>query len=186
MKASLLAVSILCIAVAPAQAQRACKGPSALVHSDTVSFLLDAPKGWILDCEAGRSDGPLTVLYRVGESWRDGHAVMYASMLHLAPGGDPDMSKRIEAEMRQWKSRVTDAVVARGQSIRTRSGLVVPVRRFTSKANGLHEAVAYVPRGPDMPVLAMTARSAVAFENALPAFEALVRSYAVGPTVRHP
>jgi hypothetical protein len=30
------------------QAQRTCKGASSLVYRDSVSFFLDAPKGWIL------------------------------------------------------------------------------------------------------------------------------------------
>jgi hypothetical protein len=168
------------------QAQRTCKGASSLVYRDSVSFFLDAPKGWILDCEAGRGDGPLTVVYRVGESWHDGQAVMYANMLSLEPGAHLTFAKRIDAEVRDWKARAGDAVVTREPVIRTGAGIVVPVRRFVSKSHGLREIVAYIPRGRDMPVLAMTARSAQAFDKALPAFQALVRSYAVGPTVRVP
>ncbi|HEY0582999.1 MAG TPA: hypothetical protein VGE94_12505 [Chloroflexota bacterium] len=39
------------------------------------------------------------------------------------------------------------------------------------------EVVAYVPRGPIMPLLTMTARSERAFNDALPAFRRLVQSY---------
>ena len=186
MRATPLAVSLLLSALVPAHAQRACKGPSSLVYSDTVSFFLAAPRGWTLDCEAGRNDGPITVLYRVGESWRDGEAVMYASVLSLEPGADTAIKKRIEVEVRDWKDRAPDAVVTEGAPIRTTAGLVVPVRRFVSKAKNLHEIVAYIPRGREMPILVMTGRSARAFENALPAFTTLVRSYAVGPTVSRP
>jgi hypothetical protein len=182
---TLALVTVLALAPwAPSQAQRACKGASSLVYRDSVSFLLDAPRGWILDCEAGRNDGPLTVLYRVGESWRDGQAVMYANLLSLELGADSAIAKRVDAEVRDWKQRVGDAVVTREPSIRTEGGIVVPVRRFVSKRHGLHEIGAYIPRGRDMPVLAMTARSSQAFDKALPAFQTLVRSYAVGPTVR--
>jgi hypothetical protein len=186
MKTLALAAVLTLVPWAPSHAQRACKGASSLVYRDSVSFLLDAPKGWILDCEAGRDDGPLTVLYRVGESWRDGQAVMYANLLSLEPGADSAIAKRIDAEVRDWKQRAGDAVVTREPSIRTEGGIAVSVRRFVSKAHGLHEIVAYIPRGHDMPVLAMTARSSQAFDKALPAFQALVRSYVVGPTVRAP
>lgn len=186
MKTLTVAALSVVISWAPVQAQGTCKGASTLVYRDSVSFLLDAPKGWVLDCEAGRDDGPLTVLYRVGESWRHGQAVMYASLLSLEPRADSAIANRIDAEVQDWKRRTGDAVVTRERSIRTRGGIVVPVRRFVSKAHGLHEMVAYIPRGPEMPILAMTARSGPAFAAALPAFQALVRSYAVGPTVRAP
>lgn len=181
-----LAAVLALVSPTPAQAQRPCKGASSLVYRDSVSFLLDAPRGWILDCEAGRSDGPLTVLYRVGESWRDGQAVMYANLSSLDPGADSAIARRIDAEVRDWTQRVGDAVVTREPSIRTRGGIVAPVRRFVSTAHGLHEIVAYVPRGREMPLLAMTARSSRAFDDALPAFRAMVRSYAVGPRVLAP
>ena len=184
MKTLALAAVLAFLPWASARPQRACKGASSLVYRDSVSFLLDAPKGWVLDCEAGRDDGPLTVLYRVGESWRHGQAVMYASLLSLEPQADSAIARRIDAEVRDWKQRAGDAVVTREPNIRTEGGIVVPVRRFVSKGHGLHEIVAYIPRGRDMPILAMTARSGQAFDRALPAFRALVRSYVVGPTVR--
>jgi hypothetical protein len=186
MRAIVLAVAFLLVTLVPAQAQHACKGSSSLVYSDTVSFFLAAPRGWTLDCEAGRNDGALTVLYRVGESWRDGQAVMYASIISLPPGVDLPITKRIEAEVRDWKDRAPDAVVTEGKPIRTAAGVAVPVRRFVSKGKNLHEIVAYIPRGRDVPILVMTARSSREFENALPAFEALVHSYAVGPEIRQP
>lgn len=184
MKTLALAALLAVLRPTPVQAQRSCKGASSIVYRDSVSFLLDAPKGWILDCEAGRTDGPLTVLYRVGESWRDGRAVMYANLLSLDPDADSAIARRIDAEVRDWTQRVGDAVVTREPSIRTRGGIVAHVRRFVSRAHGLHEIVAYVPRGREMPLLAMTARSSQAFDEALPAFRAMVRSYAIGPRVR--
>ena len=186
MKSLALAAVLAFVPCAFSQAQRACKGASSLVYRDSVSFILDAPRGWTLDCEAGRNDGPLTVLYRVGESWRDGQAVMYANLLPLEPGADTTMAKRIDAEVRDWTQRTGDAVVTRDSSIRTAGGIVVPVLRFVSKTHGLQEIVAYIPRGREMPVLAMTARSSEAFEGALSAFRALVHSYAIGPTVHAP
>jgi hypothetical protein len=51
------------------------------------------------------------------------------------------------------------------------------VRHFESPTAQLFEVVAYVPRGPVMPLLTMTARSERAFNDALPAFRRLVQSY---------
>jgi hypothetical protein len=164
----------------------ACVGPSTLVYADTVSFFLDAPRGWILDCNAGKDQGPLTVLYRVNESWRTGKAVMYATV--LTDSGVPStlFSKRVDAEVADWRQRVPDARVATLASLPMKGGGKAAVRRFQSPSKQLFEIVAYIPRGRIMPLLTMTARTESAFKDALPAFNRLVRSYAPGPVVKVP
>jgi hypothetical protein len=161
-----------------------CVGASTLVYSDTVAFFLDAPTGWVLDCNAGKGDGVLTALYRTGETWRTGQAVMYANV--LTPKGAPVLpfAERIQGEVADWTARVPDAKVVVRSNIPLKVGKAAVVRQFSSVSKGLYEIVAYVPRGRVTPILAMTARSSVAFEQALPAFERLVRSYAPGPTVQ--
>jgi hypothetical protein len=184
MKAPFLAALIFVALSGPLQGQtRKCGGQSSLIYADSVSFFLEAPAGWTIDCEAGKNDGPITVLYRIGESWRTGEAVMYANVLTLDAAGPKAFQRRIATEVADWKSRVPDAHITVGKTIRTRDGAVAAVRHFSSKEKGLHEAVAYVPRGRVTPLLAMTARSATAFAHALPDFERLVRSYALGPVV---
>ena len=172
---------------ASAQSQtpaKQCVGASSLVFRDTVSFFLDAPTGWTLDCAAGKGDGVLTVLYRVGETWRTGPAVLYANV--LTPKGATVLSfrERVQAEVTEWIAGVPDAKVTVRKSIPTKDGKTAVVRQFSSGSRSLFEIVAYVPRGRVIPILAMTAHSNRAFADALPAFERLVRSYAPGPTVQ--
>jgi hypothetical protein len=169
----------------PAQAP-GCIGQSALVYADTASFLLDAPPGWILDCNAGKDQGPLTVLYRVGESWRTGQAVMYATVLRDPARTMVSFSKRVDAEVAEWRRGVPDARVVALAPIPTKGGARASVRRFQSPAKQLFEVVAYIPRGHIMPLLTMTARTDTAFKHALPAFNRLVQSYAPGPVVKAP
>lgn len=114
----------------PAQAPT-CVGRSTLVYADTVSFFLDAPPGWILDCNAGKDQGPLTVLYRVGESWRTGQAVMYAIVL-TDRNARLSFSKRVDAEVAEWRRDVPDARVVAMLPIRTNDGTRASVRRFQS------------------------------------------------------
>ena len=161
-----------------------CIGSASLVFSDSVSFFLDAPSGWVLDCKAGKRDGVMTVLYRTGESWRTGQAVMYANVLTPKGSTVEGFDARVRNEVASWSAGVPDAKVTVGRRIPTKAGQSAIVRKFTSASKDLFEIVAYVPRGRVIPILAMTARSGTAFTHALPAFERLVRSYAPGPSVQ--
>ena len=185
MKASVAAVLLL--ALAPSiRAQRPCGGASSLVYSDSVSFFLSAPPGWILDCEAGRAQGALTVLYRTGESWRTGQAVMYASVMTDTAKQPRSFAARVKHEALDWQARVPDAVVSQRPSVKLKDGSIVQVRQFSSRADHLIEIVAYFPRGRVMPMVTMTGRTQRVFNQALPAFSQLVRSYGIGPTVKGP
>ena len=125
MKIPGLAAFALLVSVASLDAQAPpCKGESALVHVDSISFFLTAPPGWTLDCAAGKNDGPLVVLYRTGESWQSGAAVMYANVLSLDAAGGAAFRARIRAEAAAWTADVPDAQVAEGRSLRTNAGAI--------------------------------------------------------------
>lgn len=185
MKAPFAALIILAIAP-PVRAQSTCRGVSSLVYSDSVSFFLSAPSGWVLDCEAGRAQGALTALYRKGESWRSGQAVMYASVATDTAKRRRTFGVRVKNETLDWRERVPDAIVSEHPSVRLRDGTVVQVRQFYSKANQLFEIVAYFPRRRVMPMVTLTGRNQQVFDQALPAFLQVVRSYGVGPIVKDP
>lgn len=179
MRAPLLVLASVLMIALPIEAQVPCVGQASVLSADTATFLVQAPPGWTLDCEAGKDQGPLTVLYRVGESWRTGAAVMYVSVLTEQAPRSRSFTKRVDTEVADWKRRTPDARVTVLPSLATKMGGTkkAAVRRFQSPATELFEVVAYVPRGRIMPLLTMTARSEMAFNDALPAFRRLVQSY---------
>ena len=122
-----------------------CIGSASLVFSDSVSFFLDAPSGWVLDCKAGKRDGVMTVLYRTGESWRTGQAVMYANVLTPKGSTVEGFDARVRNEVASWSAGVPDAKVTVGRRIPTKAGQSAIVRKFTSASKDLVEIVAYVP-----------------------------------------
>lgn len=174
----LATVSLIGLA-SPVAAQVPCVGAASVISVHTASFLLKAPRGWTFDCEAGKDQGPLTVLYRVGESWRAGDAVMYVSVLTERPDHPRSFAKRVDAEVADWRRRAPDVRVTKLPEMSTNEGgaTKAAVRRFQSPTEHLSEIVAYVPRGPIMPLLTMSARSERAFQAALPAFRRFVQSY---------
>ena len=179
MRLQLMGVIFGAMVALPLGAQLPCVGHASVISVDSVSFLVKAPPGWMLDCEAGKAQGPLTVLYREGESWREGRAVMYVSTLTDRGAVQSSNATRISAEAEAWARNVADAKIGVGRPLPTSDGggPDAAVRYFRSPKRQLFEAVAYVPRGRIMPLLTMTARSEQAFKEALPAFRLLVESY---------
>ena len=70
-----LALAVFC-PCAPAQET----SPEGIVYGPKASFNISAPEGWVLDNEAGKSEGLPCVLYPKGSSWSDAKTVMYAKM----------------------------------------------------------------------------------------------------------
>lgn len=163
----------------PVSAQVPCHGTATIVSVDSASFLLKAPTSWTFDCEAAKSQGPLTVLYRDSEGWRSGKAVMYVSALTERHAPGRDFAARVEAEAADWRQRAPHVQVIALPTLVTHgsNAAKATVRRFVSPTERLFEVVAYVPRGRIIPLIAMTARTPQAFASALPAFRRLVESY---------
>ena len=51
-----------------------------IVYGPKAAFNIAAPEGWVLDNQAGASQGLPCVLYRKGSSWSDAKTVMYAKI----------------------------------------------------------------------------------------------------------
>jgi hypothetical protein len=181
--------SVAAIAPAPLGAQSQGRGEapptrSALLYHDTVSFWVNSPPGWIIDSDVAKAQGPLAVLYRRGESWRSGDAVMYANVIALEGSGPDALAATIRAEVARWSGAAGDAVVTSLSAIPSDNGQVASVQKFVSSSHGVHEAVAYLRHGGSVPLLVLTARSERAFEHAYPDFRRLVESYGPGPMIR--
>jgi hypothetical protein len=76
-------VFLFCLlAIAPLHAQGT--HPGGIVYGPKAAFKIDAPKGWVLDNNAGVEQGLPCVLYPKGSSWEDAHTIMYAKIASTA------------------------------------------------------------------------------------------------------
>jgi hypothetical protein len=184
------AIAALLLAASEAECQVQQQGStsstrSALHHNGRTSFFVNAPQGWILDdSDAARAQGPMAVLYRRGESWRSGDAVMYANVLTLLGRAGSALANTIDVEVARWSAAAGDAVVTPLVDIVTNTGDVAKVRKFVSATSRTHEVVAYIRNGSTVPIIVVVARSEEALVDAYPDFVRLVKSYAPGPLVR--
>lgn len=180
----ILVTSFVFAAASAASAQQPARGPagqSGLVYSDSASFWIDAPAGWVLDAEAGRRDGPIVVLYRQGQSWRTGEPVMYANVM---TANGTSIAAAIRADSSEWGTQVKDLVFRARDSVATAGGGFAQIRVFESASTRHYETVAYLAGPKRVWLLVLTARSAAAHENAFADFLTLVKSYAPGPAVK--
>ena len=153
-------------------------GGQGIIYGPRHVFSVTAPPGWVLDNQAGQVDRLVAVFYREGESWRDGVAVMYVNTVVPDSGHPASPAQVMQDDSARFMREVRGMQVSPAASLHTSDQRVAEVRHFVSEVSGTFEAVAYVAERTVTPVIVLTARSRAAFEQALPAFEALVGSYA--------
>ncbi len=166
----MLTLAILAGISATLRAQQG-TGGTGIIYGPGHAFSVTAPPGWILDNQAGRGDGLYAVFYRPGESWRHAEAAMYVNT------AQPGVGSIMRQDSLRFMARYPGVRVTARGAIKTNDSVTVPVRQFVGDSSGNVEAVAYVPEATVTPIIVLTARSRQAFENALPAFVELVRSY---------
>jgi hypothetical protein len=165
---------------APAQGP----APSALLYRGATSFFLQPPPGWRLDSEAGRSDGVLAAVHRVGESWQSGAVVMYAHTLDLTAGTPAAFNAELRSAEEEWRGRNPDAEIATLAPVVGEDSSRAVIKRFASARGAQFELVAYFQQGSVAPIIVLSARTRADLDRAFPDFLRLVRSYGKGPAVK--
>jgi len=173
----LLSAALATLLAPHASAQDAChhliSGRTALVHGNQHAFILQAPAGWVPTFATGAP----AAFRRENETWRDGHAVMYASTATIDTGD----AKRPEQVIPEDSSRFAEGSpslrVESLPSVRTIDGREALIRRFVGHATGNFEIVAYVRERTVTPLIVLSARTTTAYDSALASFYDLVHSY---------
>jgi len=155
---------------------------SGIIYGKNYSFALSAPKGWVLDTTSGRQQGLQAVFYPNGSSWKNGAAVMYASVVQKTDPTKESLESVIANDVAGFKKDSPNLKIVDADAILTRTDArskdkKATVRHFTGDSNGNSEAVAYVDEGNLVVMLVLSARSQKDFDGSLPAFKEFVGSY---------
>lgn len=143
-------------------------------------FYLNTPKSWVVDYEMARELGLPLVFHPKGETFKYAEAVMYAGALSKIRNGVRSFEQVMEDDIQEFRKGKPKVEVKRVPDIRTkRDNKSAIVKSFTGGKEGLqsHEAVAYINEPNIVVMIAISARSEDAFNEAYPAFKALVESY---------
>lgn len=174
-----LSVVFVCIALATAQTNppqgRKDDGMNAgIVYGPNHVFLISAPKGWILDNEAGVNQGLQAVFYPKDSSWKKGPVVMYANMAQKYKG-QASVKELLEYDIAKTKKADPMIVVSEAGNLPTK-GEPATVRRFIYPS-GRREAVAYIDGPKVVTLLVLSTDTPDQFDKAWPDFRELVASY---------
>lgn len=141
-------------------------------------FTLSAPKGWVLDDATGRANGINAVLYRHGESWVHGDAVMYANINRKMKGRQDTVQKVVEFDIEQARKRSPDVVVETAPTLTTGDGRKAIVYTFTyAGKKAAKEKTAYIDTPKVVVFLVLSTQTESEYTRALPDFSKLVRSF---------
>jgi hypothetical protein len=149
---------------------------AGIIYGDGHAFAVSAPDGWVLDNESGVNQGLHAVFYPKGSSWKEAPAVMYVNTVRTSPG--ETIESTIAGDLAEMKLKSPNIRMITGLSIATSDKKTAMVRYFTGDKWGNYEAVAYVQEETVFVLLTLTARTKELYENALNAFQNLVKSYA--------
>jgi hypothetical protein len=140
---------------------------------------LTAPKGWVLDEEAGRPRFQ-GVFYPAGSTWVASDTVMYVNT--LARSVEPSLEAFIADDVAQEREESPNLQVRAGEPIRLSDGKSARVNLLTGDKWGNFESVAYIDSPSDYVAVVLTSKSEAAYKSAQAAFVELVKSYRVlGP-----
>jgi hypothetical protein len=162
----------------------AAQGPrSVLGYVESTSFWVDMPDGWQADQAAAKRVGAIFILLPADSTFRSAPFLVIASVFH---------STSVDAAMANDKAsflaRDPDIMVSDKQQIAAAAGQQFSVREFISAKlrNQAYETVAYVALGPHVLALTCSAQTEPQYQAALPAFQALLKTYALGAKVVTP
>jgi hypothetical protein len=150
---------------------------SGIIYGNNHAFSLTAPRGWVLDNEAGVSQGLYAVFYKRGESWQNGETVMYTNTASLEDSAYSTLDQLIKYDLDNFKKNYPDIKITDGNDVLIKKNVVAKIKYLSGESYGNYEAMAYIDAGKTGVMIIMTSRTQSGFENSLKAFEELVKSY---------
>ena len=152
-----------------------------IVYGQGYTFNIKAPKGWTLDPQSGAQQGLPAVFYPTGGSWSDSPIVAYAQSRPKTPqitNADAAAKATIDKFHANGSANYTGT---RLKTLTTNAGQEAVLWRFSGDKYGNNEVVAYFAEPDRINFLVMNSNDAKLFEQSLPAFEELAKSYKALP-----
>ncbi len=148
-----------------------------IVYGSNHAFSFKAPKGWMLDNESGVGQGVHAVFYEKGGSWEKSKVVAYARAADRGDGVKTaaDQVEKTIADFRKRGNVKYDGTKVK--TVKTESGKEGEIYHFSGDKWGNFEAVAYFVEDKTINFVVLNSRDEKLFNDALPAFEELAKSY---------
>jgi hypothetical protein len=133
--------------------------------------------GWVLDNESGVKQGIHAAFFPKGGTWADSKVVAYARV-RQKKDGKPGVEQQVAETITQFKEGGSPKYEGKKvKTVKTESGREGEIYHFSGDKWGNFEAVAYFTEDKTINFIVMSVRDEKTFNDALPAFEELAKSY---------
>ena len=142
-------------------------------------YYFAAPRGWTMDNRAGATAGVPMVFYPSGTSWQSASEAIYTRPATSARDRpDPARIKeQVEEVMQMYRSASQNIQAKPLQAVRSKSGAMGELWRFTGYSNGGAELVTYFAAPETINFFVMQVSNAGDAESKIPAMLELSESY---------
>ena len=172
MKRNLLIIALLSVMVASSGYAQPSAG--GVVYGPKGAFNLTAPKGWVLDPNAGAAQGQPCVLYLKDATWETSDPVMYARIASTDTEDAEGFAKRAIEHMKTDRPGMKPKRIGSGK---TEGGLTWCINEYpATKDYGRSERVAYVQLTRAVAYIVFSADEASAYRKHKGALEETVKS----------
>jgi hypothetical protein len=168
----LLIICAILLASLPVRAE------DGYVYGDNHCFYFSAPTGWVADHISGRNQGLSFVFYPKGSSWTDATTIIYARVADKTEQLK-EPKDQVARTLQQFRAEYQSSDI-KGQrvgTVRTATGAVAEIYRFTGDKWGNSELVAYFNGKKTINFFVMSSRDARDLDRNRKALEELARSY---------
>jgi hypothetical protein len=174
----MLLTSFVCVIKAQTKTDsKAEKENSGIIYSGKTSFILSAPKNWVMDGTSGRNQGVAAVFYQQGSTWQNSITAMYVNVYEKNSKLDT-VEKIIENDIKDFRDNSDKLKVEDLEPLSTsKKNQKTIIKYFTGDQYGNHEVIAYIDEEKAVTMIVLTAKNKKDFDSSFPSFKELVSSY---------
>ena len=146
-----------------------------VIQDDNIGFLVERPKGWVLDDESGRNEGCTVVFYPKHTTWANSTRVIYIT--NNPKSRYPSVENAIKEDTSKFKNRHPGIRVTPSQMLVTADHRKVRTLDFQHEQDKYFELVAYIEEPHTITMITLSTQSKAEFNQNLPLFKKFVSSY---------
>ncbi len=152
-------------------------GGAAIVYSDGGAFLIEGPKGWTTDREAGQRLGTCCVYYPAGATWDNAETVMYPNIATKGPGQKP-LREFMAYDLADFREHNPEMSYEDAEDIPLKNKRTANLRYFHNVNGGSSEAVAYVEEEKIIALVVVSSKTAKGLNETIPLLRSVLQTYA--------
>lgn len=169
-------LSSLVLSCSSARRQAEQNQDSGIIYGPGFAFSLTAPDGWRLDETAAEQQNMFAVVLPEKKNWNDAEVRMYASIIRIDTSQGQSMRTVMNRDKDYFMQRSGQFQITGTDTI-YRGEETVFLREYRGISNEPYKITGYIDEGPLITLIGMGSTNRELYNQSLPAFRSLLRSY---------